>query len=100
MQVKALSFKGVSMDIGVNNVSMVYDWMIGVVLAKILLARVWSPALACSRKATSSAMGSEFSDNLILAKPIPSIVFHSREGQYPLVGALSNKPSLNHTKVT
>jgi hypothetical protein len=72
MQVKALSLRGVLMDIKINNGSMICDWMIGVVLAKILLARVWGPALVCSRKVASSAAQLEFSNSRILAKPSPS----------------------------
>jgi hypothetical protein len=51
---------------------MVCDWMIGIVLAKILLASVWDPALVCLRKLTSSTANSEFSESRTLAKPVPS----------------------------
>jgi hypothetical protein len=49
---------------------MVCDWMIGIVLAKILLAGVWDPALVCLRKLTSSTADSEFSESRTLAKQL------------------------------
>ena len=72
MQAKALSFGGAPRNKKANNGSMVCDWMIGIVLAKILLARVWDPALVCSRKVASSTTESEFSESCTLAKPAPS----------------------------
>jgi hypothetical protein len=51
---------------------MVCDWMIGIVLAKILLASVWDPALVCLRKLTSSTANSEFSESRTFAKQTPS----------------------------
>jgi hypothetical protein len=51
---------------------MVCDWMIGIVLAKILLASVWDPALVCLRKLTSSTADTEFSESRTLAKQAPS----------------------------
>lgn len=72
MQAKALSFRGAPQDKKTNNGSMICDWMIGIVLAKILVARVWDPALVCSRKVTSSTTESKFSESRTLAKPTPS----------------------------
>ena len=72
MQANALSFRGAPQDEKSNNRSMVCDWMIGIVLAKILLARVWDPALVCSRKLTSSTADSEFSESRTLVKQTPS----------------------------
>lgn len=71
MQAKALSFRGDLQDKTANNRSMVCDWMIGIVLAKILLARVCDPASVCSRKVTSSTTESKFSESLALVKPAP-----------------------------
>jgi hypothetical protein len=72
MQAKAPSFRGAPQDKEINNQSMVCDWMVGIVLAKILLARVWDPALVCSRKVTSSTTELKFSESRTLAKPVPS----------------------------
>ncbi|MBB5066256.1 hypothetical protein HDF15_004632 [Granulicella mallensis] len=78
MQAKALIFGGAPQDIKTNNGSMVCDWMIGIVLAKILLARVWDPAFVCSRKVTSSTTESEFSNSRAIAKPAPSGILVAR----------------------
>jgi hypothetical protein len=72
MQANALSFRGAPQDEKTNNRSMVCDWMIGIVLAKILLARVWDPALVCLRRVTSSSTVSESSESRTLAGRTPS----------------------------
>jgi hypothetical protein len=72
MQAKSLSFRGASRDRKANNESMVCDWMIGIILAKVLLARVWDPALVCSGKVASNETESGFSTSRTEAKPIPT----------------------------
>jgi hypothetical protein len=72
MQANALSFRGDAKGIKTNNGSMVCDWMIEIVLAKILFARVWDPALVCLRRVTSSSTVSESSESRTLAGRTPS----------------------------